>query len=77
MVRDPFTGMQLTPVSTEDSGALVLNGILWDNENSAVIINDNVYKVGDKIGPNIILAINRDSVTLNNGESDFKIKLSK
>jgi hypothetical protein len=73
--RDPFI---LGPViSTEEisPSGLSITGILWDRENPIAIINDNIVRIGDKIGTNNVVDIKQDSVILNDGIKNFELNL--
>lgn len=72
--RNPFT-LQKAP-STAFNG-LVLGGIMFDKEKPLALINNDVVKIGDNIGGNIIVDIKQDRVILNNGTSNFELKISK
>lgn len=62
--RDPFS---LAATSIGDIGleSLILNGIMWDEDNPYAIINTDVVKVGDTLGSGIIVVeITKNSVIL-------------
>jgi len=65
--RDPFL---LTDLGIENKKAgISLNGIIWNGPKSLVIINDELYKIGDKINDIQIVDIKKDSVVIKeNGE---------
>ncbi len=66
--RDPFSSGANTPEDIEFEG-LVVNGIMWDKDNPLAIINDDVVKVGDKLGDLKVVEITKTSVILEqNGE---------
>lgn len=56
---------------------LVLNGIMWDKENPLAVINDEVVKIGAEIGKNTVVDIKEDSVILNDGTNNFKLRLGQ
>jgi len=62
--RDPFS---LAATSIKDIGleSLILNGIMWDEDNPYAIINTDVVKVGDTLGSGItVVEITKNSVIL-------------
>ncbi|UCD15794.1 MAG: hypothetical protein JSV34_01735 [Candidatus Omnitrophota bacterium] len=59
------------------SGQLILNGILWDSERPLVIINGVTLGVGGKINGNTVIDIQKDKVILNDGVSEFQLKLGE
>ncbi len=69
-VRSPFTassgGKNLGPV---------LNGIAWDEKSPRAIINDQIVQAGDFVGKYKVVAIQPQSVLLNDGSQDLDLKL--
>ena len=61
--RDPFLFGASTMTSFGLEG-LLLNGIVWDKENPYAIINNDVVKIGDKIGDITVVEINEESVVM-------------
>lgn len=53
-----------SPVRAAVMPALQVRGILWGGAQAQAIINDNVYRVGDSVSGLTILAIDRNSVTV-------------
>lgn len=74
LIRDPFTAAPIAPEKISDTG-LRLNGILWDNAHSMVIINDTIVKIGDKINGNTVVNIKPEKVILNDGNHNFELRL--
>ena len=74
--RDPFTRGRIlrTKLSAPD---LNLTGMLWDKQIPKVIINNEIFGVGDKVGPNTIVDIEQDRVILNDGSRDFELKFKE
>lgn len=72
--RNPFT---LQKTSSKAFKSLILDGIMWDKEKSLAIINDEIVKIGERIGDNIVVEIKQDSVILNDGTKDFELKLGQ
>ncbi len=70
--RDPFL---LPQEPTKTSIRLNLNGIIWDEEGSIAIINDNFIGIGDRIDENTVVDIKEYRVILNDGTNDFELRL--
>ena len=66
--RRPFQPTQIPG----QSSTLVLNGIIGGKVPKAMI-GDLMVGVGDKIGNTKVVAIKKDSVTLNDGTKDFEL----
>ncbi|MDD5449468.1 MAG: hypothetical protein PHO42_02595 [Candidatus Omnitrophica bacterium] len=64
--RNPF----LTRISLTDAG---LAGILWDEKSPKAIIGGSIVGIGDKIGGNTVVDIQKDRVILNDGSENFEI----
>ena len=58
--RDPFVLQERG--AGAGVGSLVLSGIIWDRKNPRAIVNNEIYKAGDKIGKVEILEIKEDSI---------------
>jgi len=72
-VRDPFSGKLYSSTSEIE---LHLEGILWDPEKPAAIINGEVVKIGDKLtNGSRIITIKQNAVIVNDGERNIEIKL--
>ena len=56
---------------------IILNGILWDDQNPQALIGDHIVKEGDTIGSSIVVDIHPDSVILNNGIEYLELKLGE
>ena len=74
--RDPFSRPVVT-ASENESPALVLGGIVWDAQNPAAVINDQVLKVGSAINGNTVMDIQKDRVILSDGFNQFELYLGK
>lgn len=70
--RRPFQPTQIPGQSSN----LVLNGIIGGKVPKAMI-GDQMVGVGEKIGNNRVVAINKDSVTLNDGTKDFTLVMKQ
>jgi len=70
--RRPFQPTQVPG----QSSSLVLNGIIGGKTPKAMI-GDLMVGVGDKVGNNRVVAIKKDSVTLNDGTKDFELVMKK
>ena len=71
---DPFTAI---PIVSEQSlqSRVVLTGILWDKDNPLAIIDDNVVKIGERVGNKTVIDIKRDRVILSDGETPSEVRL--
>jgi hypothetical protein len=67
--RDPFLPKGAAP------SASGLTGIIWDEKSPKALINDAIVGVGDKVGNNTVVKIEKDRVILNDGNKDFELKL--
>lgn len=56
---------------------LVLNGIVWDKVTPRAIISNDIVRIGDKIGNNTVVDIKQDRVILNDGTSNFELRLGQ
>lgn len=70
--RNPFTLQE----GLSDK-LLALNGIAWDKEAPQAIINDRILTVGDQIKGCEVVAIQPNSVTLNDGSQNFELRLGR
>jgi hypothetical protein len=76
-VRDPFSNLPMSVRSESVSNALTLSGILWDKVKPLAVINNNVVKVGDKVGGGVVAEIKQDRVVLKEGSITREIKLGQ
>ncbi len=60
--RDPFVLVETGAVET--GAPISLGGIIWDKKRPKAMINNEIYKVGDKIGNIEIVDIKRNSVLI-------------
>ena len=72
--RDPFMVTQ-TPVSS--SSALALDGIVYDEKDSYVLINNQLLHIGDEVNGNRVVDIQQDTVILNDGNKNIELKLEQ
>ena len=72
--RDPFMVTQM-PVSS--SSALALDGIVYDEKDSYVLINNQLLHIGDEVNGNRVIDIQQDRVILNDGNKDIELKLEQ
>lgn len=63
-VRSPFSGKLY---GEEEPVDFKISGLIWDELNPQIIINDKISKVGDSIEGYIIEKIEKQKVTLFNG----------
>ncbi len=61
----------------QEHTSIILNGILWESDDPRAIINNEIMRINDTIGENILVGIKRDRVILNNGEDNFEIILNE
>jgi hypothetical protein len=78
--RSTYTSWGRNPFSLDTGRAttmrdLILNGVLWDENEPAVIINDEILGIGDKIGLYTIVDIQKDKVILNDGTKNCELCL--
>ncbi|PIP68653.1 MAG: hypothetical protein CO035_05090 [Candidatus Omnitrophica bacterium CG_4_9_14_0_2_um_filter_42_8] len=68
--RDPFLlDASTNSIQEQDVEDLALNGIMSDKQNPYAIINNDVVKLGDKVGGMTVIEINENNVVLDeNGE---------
>ena len=59
------------------SATPVLRGILSSGENLKAMIDDVIVGKGDKVGDNTVVEVRKNSVILNDGTTDFEIKLAE
>ena len=62
--------------SPEVLPGLVLNGIAYDQTRPAAILNDQIVKAGDTVGPYKVVAIYPEKVIVSDGFSETEIRLS-
>lgn len=60
--RDPFVLLETGAMET--GAPISLGGIIWDKRRPKAMINNEIYKVGDKIGNIEIVDIKRNSVLI-------------
>ncbi|MDI6758204.1 MAG: hypothetical protein QMD94_00795 [Candidatus Omnitrophota bacterium] len=71
--RCPFSGE--TYFCDEEVIGLRLVGIIWDKKGSLAIINNDIVKIGDKIGAVTVVDIKQDRVILNDGSRNIELIL--
>lgn len=80
--RDPFNpliskgGLILIPQEIEVSG-LNLGGIIYSEQSSIAIINNEVLKEGDSLGEYTVFKIEEKKVILRTGREEFVLKLEE
>ena len=52
------------------SGGLSVQGIIWSNERPLVVVDDELFEEGDRIGPYEILKIRHDDVVVRRGDDE-------
>ncbi|MCF7908109.1 MAG: general secretion pathway protein GspB [Candidatus Omnitrophica bacterium] len=80
--RDPFVplvsrnGLILIPRETDVTN-MELGGIIYSEEESVAIINNEVVKIGDMIGEYKVLTIERRKVILEKNNQGFTLELEE
>jgi len=72
--RDPFKLVR-SDTGVRTHGNLVLHGIMYDMEKPCAIINGVVVSAGEKIEGCTIVCIDEDCVTVDDGTTQYKLKL--
>jgi hypothetical protein len=77
--RDPFTALvndRGDVVIHEETGIndLALQGIMYSPDSSTVVINNDIYRVGDFIGKHKIKKIEQNGVLIESGGQEYFIK---
>ena len=77
--RDPFTPLvndRGDIVIHEETGIsdLVLQGIMYSPDSSTVVINNEIYRVGDFIGKHKLKKIEPNGVSIESGGKEYFIK---
>jgi hypothetical protein len=75
--RCPFCGIIYTETEDQETIGLRLMGILWDDKEPMVIIGEDVFKQGDKIGKFVITEIRHNKVIVNDGVRDFELRVGE
>ncbi|MFH1354972.1 MAG: hypothetical protein ABIH19_02355 [Candidatus Omnitrophota bacterium] len=69
----PFSGKVYS--SVEKTSGVELSGIIWDEETPMAVINDKILLVGESIGQNTVLSIEKEKVTLSDGSKNTELRL--
>ena len=69
--NNPF----VKPANEVAASELRLTGVIWNENKAAVIINDEILKIGDRIGFNEIIDIEKTHVILRNENGLFSLRL--
>ncbi len=75
--RSNYSSWSRNPFLESASQPIALTGIIWDKNVPQAVINGEIVKVGDKAGHNTVIAIEIDSVILNDGINDFELRLGQ
>ncbi len=71
--RDPFKRVKAkSKAYTRD---LILNGVIWDEDDPYAIINGKVVVSGDYIESNLVVYIGKRGVILDSGSEQFELKV--
>ncbi|MDO8603292.1 MAG: hypothetical protein Q7O04_05540 [Candidatus Omnitrophota bacterium] len=74
--RDPFLLDASTNTQEQSAEDLVLNGIMPDKQNPYAIINNEVVKLGDKVGGMTVIEINENNVVLDENGKRHTLELN-
>jgi len=73
--RNPFVPKKM-PVKAVST--LKLSGIVWDEKAPKALINGSIMEAGDRVDANtVIVEIRENYVILNDGVSDFELRLGQ
>lgn len=72
--RDPFSAEIIKSPKVSQPGPY-LSGIVWDQKLPKAIIDDVIVGIGEKVGDNTIIDIQKDKVILNDGSRNFELRL--
>ena len=80
--RDPFGNRSTAdadqrPSPSSEKLAWVLAGIVYSNHQPMALINSRMVKVGDRIGEATVVAIDKQSVTLDHQGQRIRLTLNK
>jgi hypothetical protein len=73
--RDPFFEAPFTASQEDSSSDLYLNGIAWDENYPAAIINNMIVRIGSRIGGKTVMDIKKDKVILDDGRHHFEMTI--
>jgi len=78
--KTEFTSWKRSPFISQEVIAapdvkVVLKGVVWHNENPKALLNDEIMGIGEKIGGYTVVEITEDSVLLNDGTKDLRLKM--
>jgi len=69
--RNPFTMGAVIKVGAEDT----LEGIIWDEKSPLALINGRTIRIGDKLGSDKVIDIQKNKVVLSDGIRERELKL--
>ena len=73
--RDPFL-LDTANIQEQGTEDLALNGIIPDKQNPYAIINNEVVKLGDKVGGMTVIEINENNVVLDENGQRHTLELN-
>ena len=76
LIRDQFSRSIIKSTEMFDA-RLHISGILWDEKDPRAIINGRIVGEGDKVDGNTVVSIEQELVVLNDGLSDFILRLER
>jgi len=71
--RSPFVSQETKTVSSDMK--ITLSGVVWHNNEPKALLNGEIIGIGEKIGDYKVTEIKGDSVTLNDGVKDLRLKI--
>ncbi|HNX91594.1 MAG TPA: type 4a pilus biogenesis protein PilO [Candidatus Omnitrophota bacterium] len=75
--RNPFVSKFRTDISEGDKAKYKIYGIAAGGDNPTAIINNDVYRIGDKLDGMRVKAITPDEVVLEDGGTEVVVKLDR
>ena len=60
----------------QDSGAMIIKGLVWNTDIPQAIVNDKVVRVGDEVGGMKIISIRQKGVELSNDDLSVFLRIS-
>ncbi|MFA6217741.1 MAG: hypothetical protein WDL87_08855 [Candidatus Omnitrophota bacterium] len=70
-----FSSFKRNIFSFNSGGLSGLTGIIWDEKSPRAIIDDVVVGIGERVGGNTVVEIQKDMVILNDGATNSELRL--
>ena len=81
LFRDPFeqvtSGEEVASRPAPSNARYVLKGVFWSAGRPQALINDQIARIGDKIGEAEVLDIRKDGVKMRDGENEIFLKFKR